>query len=161
MKDRALPSPAISGRRVLAIAVVLLATAVFAVGLAFFLSRQAWPALPGVDYIESGARARVVMWALWIAGIALGMGVAVALSRPGRAIPPLLVLIGAAAWTGLVAWALSIEATIYPVAPDAAAAAAPYAATSRAILIGGWLAGLLLASWLVLKRRRLDALPGH
>jgi hypothetical protein len=142
-----------SRTRAIAMGIVLTVTAVLAFGLVLFLSRQAWPALPGTDHIEAGASARVVMWALWVGGVAIGVGIAIALWRPAlaatRAAAMAVVAIGAVAWTALVAWALSIEFSIYPTDPEAAAAAAPYATASRALLVVAWVVGMLLAGGLL------------
>lgn len=140
------------------IALVLLGTAIVAVGGALILSLQRWPPVAGTDHIDAGAGARLVVLGVWLAGVAVGTAAAGALWRPmlarTRHAAAALVALGAIGWTGLMAWALSIELGIYPTEPEWAAAAAPYATAARLLLLVAWLAGLVVAGWLLIQTSR-------
>jgi hypothetical protein len=143
---------------------VIVATIAWTAFFAIVMPLLQFPPLPGTEHVEAGARSRVVIWAVCLAGVAAGVASAVALWRWGRVssamsgrervVSAALILTGLAAWSGFIALALSLEWTVYGPSEEYRRAAAPYAAISTVLLSGAWLAGLAVAARLLTEVRR-------
>ncbi len=75
-----------SPRRKMVIGVIIVAMAVWTAAIFALQTMQGYPSL--TELADEGVRARNVMWAVWLVGIAIGVALIVVVRRFGRNASP-------------------------------------------------------------------------